>query len=352
MQPFRSQASAREPVPATLAEPGQLRDVPDHVPLPAGEEVRLDGTVTYVRRTADPGPDAEPALYVHGLGGSSCDWTDLAAMLADRLDGEAIDLPGFGRSDPAPGAAYTQVALAERVERWIEHSGRGPVHLIGNSLGGAVSVRVAAARPDLVRSLSLVSPAMPTLRIRARYLPVVPVLALPYGHRIAAKRLGAVSPERSVRATFALCFADLGRAHPERVAEYVAEAARRRDLPWAVAAHIAALRGLVTSYLARPARSLWRLARAVEAPTLVVWGRDDRLVDVRLAARTALSPPRARLLVLDGVGHTAQMESPQTVARAIRAMVDSVARGEFAHAPGPARIAQSQVREVMADREQ
>lgn len=121
--------------------------LPEHgVPPPwPGREVRLDGTVTYVRETPATAPGAEPALYVHGLGGSSQNWTDLAGLLAARLDGQAIDLPGFGRSEP--GARYTVPAFADRVVRWIEHSGRGPVHLFGNSLGGAISVRVAALRP-------------------------------------------------------------------------------------------------------------------------------------------------------------------------------------------------------------
>src|SRR4029450_10831539 len=123
------------------------------VPAWPGEHVWVDGSATYVRRTPPTSVDAEPALFVHGLGGSSLNWTDLAYLLADRLDGQAIDLPGFGYSDP--GRSY---GVARRVGRWIERSGRGPVHLFGNSLGGAVTVRVAALRPDLVRTLTLVSP--------------------------------------------------------------------------------------------------------------------------------------------------------------------------------------------------
>ena len=66
----------------------------------AGPGGALDGSVTYVRDTPATAAGAEPALYVHGLGGSSQNWTDLAGLLADRLDGQAIDLPGFGRSEP------------------------------------------------------------------------------------------------------------------------------------------------------------------------------------------------------------------------------------------------------------
>ena len=77
----------------------------------------MDGTQTFVRRTPATRPGAEPALYVHGLGGSSQNWTDLAYLLADRLDGEAIDLPGFGHSDPARSYAIT--TMSDRVVRWI-----------------------------------------------------------------------------------------------------------------------------------------------------------------------------------------------------------------------------------------
>jgi pimeloyl-ACP methyl ester carboxylesterase len=78
-----------------------------------------------------------------------------------------------------------------------------------------------------------------------------------------------------------------------------------------------ALRGLIASYLVRGPGSLWRQAALITAPTLVIWGAEDRLVDVALAPRTARTIPDARLLVLPRIGHTAQLEDPQTVARAV-----------------------------------
>ncbi|MEV4541915.1 alpha/beta fold hydrolase [Micromonospora echinaurantiaca] len=295
--------------------------LPEHsVPPPwPGREVRLDGAVTYVRDTPATAPGAEPALYVHGLGGSSQNWTDLAGLLADRLDGQAIDLPGFGRSEP--GRRYTVPAFAERVIRWIEHSDRGPVHLFGNSLGGAVSVHVAGARPDLVRTLTLVSPALPFLDFRRSLQGrMLPLLAVPRGERLAAWRLAQLAPEVMAQQVMEACVADLSRICEQRRQEALEEIRVRYQAEHYAAAYVRTFRGLVYSFLRAylpGSGSLWRLARSVRAPTLVVGGRQDRMVDVRVAPQTARVIPDSRLLLLDGVGHVAQLEVPRLVARAV-----------------------------------
>jgi pimeloyl-ACP methyl ester carboxylesterase len=107
-----------------------------------------------------------------------------------------------------------------------------------------------------------------------------------------------------------------------RIDEAIAEIARRRELPWATDALTAALRGLARSYLVLEPRSLWKQAGLVRAPTLVVWGSEDQLVPVELAGRTAASVPDSRLLVLPNVGHVAQLEAPETTARATLALIE------------------------------
>jgi pimeloyl-ACP methyl ester carboxylesterase len=142
---------------------------------------------------------------------------------------------------------------------------------------------------------------------------------------MAARRIGDVTPAQMARGVLSLCYADVARVSPGRMAEAVAEAERRMALPWAAEAYIRSFRGLVTSYLQPSNRSLWRLAARVQAPTLLVWGKQDRLVPVRYAARTARAIPGTRLLLLDGVGHTAQMEAPETVARAVVGLLEDTA---------------------------
>lgn len=306
----------------------ELPELPAYVPPWPGE---LRGPV-FVR--SGPAEGAEPALLVHGLGGSSNNWTDLVALLRGRLDCQMLDLPGFGQSPP-PAEGYRLGAHVRAVIAAIEARDGGPVHLFGNSLGGAVATLVAARRPDLVRTLTLVSPALPSLRPRRGSDPRLPLL-LPRLDALARRQLARVTPEQRARAVVQLCFADPGKVSPQRMAETVEEVRRRSGLAHDGDAFTGSLRGLVGSYLARGPRAVWRQVARVQAPTLLIWGAQDRLVDVSIAPRAARTLPDARLLVLDGVGHVAQMERPDLVARAVLGLLDEQASEPGA---GPDRVA-------------
>ena len=327
--------------PGLPVRPAELAD-PDEFPLAAldparppwpGDELAVGATRLFVRRTPASRPEAEPALYVHGLGGASTNFTDLAGLLAPWFDGEAIDLPGFGRSGPAPDRNYSIDAHARLVIRYLEQSGRGPVHLVGNSMGGAISIKVAAWRPDLVRTLSLVSPAVPDIRPRKGADLLLPLLLVPGVGRRALARLDTSPPERRAQALIDLCFAHPELVPPNRLAEAAAEVEQRRSYPWAAEAMLRSLRGIVQNYLTPGTRSAWQLLRSIELPAVVVWGTVDRLVHVSNAPRVAAALPDAGLLVLPDVGHTAQLEDPVSTARAILGML----RRARQESPGQAR---------------
>jgi pimeloyl-ACP methyl ester carboxylesterase len=260
---------------------------------------------------------------VHGLGGAATNWTDVMDLLRDRLRPVAPDLPGFGFSPPPVGDDYSLRGHARAVTELVERVGAGqPVHLMGNSLGGTVSTVVAATRPDLVRTLTLVSPALPVLRPQLSNVHL-PALAVPWAGQQLAKRLGRYPVEQRVRATIALCWADPSRVPPERFEDAMTEADRRARLEHDGDAMIKSLRSLMTAYL-RPDRwPLWRLAARVPAPTLLVYGLKDRLVDPRTASRAARTFPDNRLLLLPDSGHVSQMEHPGAVAAAIRRLVET-----------------------------
>jgi pimeloyl-ACP methyl ester carboxylesterase len=321
---------------ARLVPEESLPRLPDLVPAWPGDLTMIDGSATFVRRIPATTPTAEPALYVHGLGGSSSNWTDLAYVLRDRVDADAIDLPGFGLSDP--GRRYGVADAAARVIRWISKAGRGPVHLFGNSLGGAISVWVAAQRPDLVRTLTLISPAMPFLDPRRSvHSRLVPLLFLPGAEHVATRRLATLGPAEVARQAIASCFYDPAQVHPDRLAEAIEEVRQRHHAPWYAAAYLRSLRGLVGSFVRAylpGENSMWRVATRITAPTLVIVGRQDRIVDLRVAPAVARAIPDSRLLVLDRVGHVAQMERPVVVARAFAGMQDEVRAGPAPHQAG------------------
>jgi pimeloyl-ACP methyl ester carboxylesterase len=296
-------------------------------PPPDGWTELVDGRGVFVRR--QPGPrGSTPVWFVHGLGGSSMDWTRLGGALGGSATAYSIDLPGSGRSDPPPGGRYAPETEADLVARVISQVSGGPVHLVGNSYGGVVATLLAARRPELLRSLTVISPAVPDLRLtRDRGSdPRLGLLLLPGTARLAEQRLSSIPPAARAQGMGELCF-----GHPEVITEQdyqnaAAEHAWRAGLPWAHAATIRTLRALMTGYLRRGRTSFARAAAAVTVPTLVVWGTRDRLVDVRLSRRAAAAYPSATLLVLAECGHVAQMEDPRTTARAMLALWRNAAR--------------------------
>ncbi|MGA4948920.1 alpha/beta hydrolase [Streptomyces lydicamycinicus] len=287
------------------------------VRAPAGSPAPQDGGAK-----TGTGRDREPALYVHGLGGSSQNWSDLMPLLADRVDGEAIDLPGFGHSPPPDDGNYSVSAQARAVIRYLDAAGRGPVHLIGNSMGGAAATRVAAVRPDLVRTLTLISPALPELRPQLTAVPTA-LLAVPGITGLFGRLTHDWTPERRTREVLALCYGDPGRVSPEGFNAAVDEYARRLELPYFWEVMERSARGLVNAYTLGGQHNLWRQAERVLAPTLLVYGGRDRLVSFRMARRAAAAFRGSRLLTLPEAGHVAMMEYPETVARAVRELLDS-----------------------------
>jgi pimeloyl-ACP methyl ester carboxylesterase len=202
-----------------------------------------------------------------------------------------------------------------------EAQGR-PVHLLGNSLGGLVSLLVASRRPDLVATLTLISPAMPVYRVPPAFSRALLLLLVPGVPALAARRMGGISPEESVRAMIRMCFGEPRNVPQERIEQAVEEMRERSQQPWAGHALTGSMRGLLTSYLRAGPANAWRAARTLRSPTLVLWGARDRLVDPSLAPRLASVIPHARLEVLDRVGHVAMLEAPEATARAVLGMVE------------------------------
>jgi pimeloyl-ACP methyl ester carboxylesterase len=294
---------------------------PEPIPHWPGRQISLGDHQVYVRSVPDG--EGEPALCVHGLAGSSRNWTDLMDLLRPALAADALDLPGFGDSPPRPDGRYSIAAYAQTVAALIERRRKSPVHLIANSLGGAVAVKVAAARPDLVKTLSLISPALPDSRPRLD-LVRFPVMSLPRVGARLLRRYGALPPEARVADVITTCYSDPGLFPAARFAAEVTELARRDTLAYADAALVGSIRALTAEAFRRRA---WRDAARITAPILVIYGSHDRLVDPRMAGRAAHAFGGARIVVLPRTGHVAHMEHPALVAAEIGALLEGIPAG-------------------------
>jgi pimeloyl-ACP methyl ester carboxylesterase len=311
-----------------LADPAELPPLdPSRKPWP-GEEMTSGGVTLHVRRTPCPEPDAVPAVYVHGLSGSATNWTDLAAQLAPHAPGLALDLPGFGYTRPPASGLYSPAAHADAVLCFLAGLGR-PVHLLGNSLGGTVALAVAARGPELVRSLTLLAPAMPDRRPDPRRLsdPALLLSTVPWLRTRLRGARTELTPRRRVEQMIRLCFGDPSVVAEHRIREAVEEAARRAATPWAEEALWLTTLGMLRGWFLGP--RLWSVAARVRVPALVVWGGRDRLVSPRLAGRTVRALPRGRLLEMPSVGHVPQMERPAETARAVLGMWRAVDAGAW-----------------------
>lgn len=285
----------------------------DREPWPRTDVVLPERTLS-VRRAAG---DGAPAVFVHGLGGSSMNWTALMAAMRGDVDGYAIDLPGFGFSPPARDGDASPQGHARAVADFIDAElGSQPVHLFGNSMGGNVALQLAARRPDLVQTLTLISPALPKPYLTPN-TGVLTLLAMPgAGEWLMARSRERLTPEQRVQGTIDACFAAPHAVPDEWRQRAVDDLATRAHLPYADDAFLRSLRSLLGTFVDRGPDRPWELAVRVECPTLLVYGLQDRLVDPRGAHRATKYFRHAEVLMLAASAHVAQMEQTEMVYRA------------------------------------
>src|SRR5258707_8265863 len=258
-----------------------------------------------------------PIVMVHGLGGSHLNWVRIARPLTERNRVIAIDLPGFGFS-PAAGRRTTIGANRKVLDRFINETLGSPVILMGNSMGGAVTILQAAASPQAVAAVALVDPALPRPaevpdpQVAAQFL----MYALPgLGEAFMDISRRSRTDRELVERVINLCFADPRRSSPELM-EAATElvAYRRRHMPAPDAGLLQAARSIVRAGL-RP-RQFKNTMRSLVGPVLLIHGDRDRLVPIA-AARIAAAPnPQWDTEFLPDVGHKPQLANSDPVVHA------------------------------------
>ena len=287
--------------------------------------IDLDGPVHYLDFG---GPAGGPVIVcVHGLGGSAVNWAAIAPLLADRYRILAPDLAGHGLTRSA-GRGADVAANQVLLHRFIEAVPGSPVILMGNSMGGMISLLEASTRPRAVAGLILVDPALPVVPARPDPL-VVAMFALystPGLGRLVRDRRRRLSPEALVASTLSLCCVDASRIGADVVAEHVAVARQRAAFTDADQDFAAAMRSVIATASHVRGSAYRRGIRSISCPVLLLHGDRDRLVPVAVARAAARANPSWSLVVLSGVGHVPQLEVPHDTARAITGWLGSAGR--------------------------
>jgi pimeloyl-ACP methyl ester carboxylesterase len=252
------------------------------------------GPVAYDERGA-----GQPIVLLPSGAHDRHDYDELRALLPERFRSISLDWPGHGQSPPGDAPASV-TRFADVAERLVEQLAPAGAVVVGNSVGGFSAARLAIRRPELVRGLVIVDGggfAGRPPHVRA----FCALMAQPWF-------LKRVYPAFSARYMHSRTAAD-------RRARDVGVATTRRD------PGLAAVSQLWRSF-ASPEHDLRVGAPTIAAPTLLIWGRHDPVIPVRVGRRAADMIPGARLVVLD-TGHVPHTSDPEGVAAQLVPFADA-----------------------------
>ncbi len=288
-------------VRGNLALALQLDDLFEHPPrpiaFPRARRIVAHGVDTFYIEAGE----GFPVLFLHGLGATNSSMLPCFAGLAGQYRVIAPDNPGFGES-AKPLRAYHPKFFAEWVVALMDRLGLERAHLVGNSMGGRISLEVALRYPDRVGKLGLLCPSMAFRRLR-HAVPIVKLLAPELA--LAA----AVVPRAVVAKVLDLLFQDPRRMQPNRMDAAVDEFLRVYRTPRGRIAFLSATRQIYLEE-AFGEHGFWDRLPALARPSLFLFGDSDLLVPDAFLKHVQDAVPAARCVRLHQCGHVPQFEHP------------------------------------------
>ncbi|HKK56169.1 alpha/beta hydrolase [Marinobacter sp.] len=255
-----------------------------------------DMTIAYLSNASPVA--GESIVMVHGFGANKDSWTRLAAELTDEYNIYAVDLPGHGDSSKALDLGYRFEDQVSHLAKILKALSLDQAHMMGNSMGGAITALYAATYPDQIRSAVLFDPAG-ILEYEGELVEQVaegdnPLIPKKEGD---FERLMDLVMEKKPFA-------------PWPIYEVMEEKAiANREINEVI---FAAIRD--SGYGPDFRQAITR----IEAPVLVVWGLEDRVINHRNADVFVDRIPDARKVLLEGVGHVPMVEVPEESAQLVR----------------------------------
>lgn len=258
-------------------------------------QFKFTNVMNYKVRYAESGDSDKNLLLVHGLGGSAESWINNIDVLGRHFHVFAPDLIGFGHSDK-PKIQYNMKTFASFLDAFLDAIGLKKTNVVGSSMGGQIAAEFALAHPDKIEKLVLISPAgIPPREFKGtkelnRYVTL-----------FDAKNLDEVRK--------ALLPVDADQSAITE--EYVRSVYQYRMMEGAKHAFMSSLKG--SSVAPRLANRL----RTIKAKTLVIWGKDDRLIPVKYCEPFITKMENCRLILIEKCGHRPHVEKPDLFNRVV-----------------------------------
>jgi pimeloyl-ACP methyl ester carboxylesterase/CRP-like cAMP-binding protein len=252
-------------------------------------------------------PNRQVAILIHGWSSSWYAMSPILSLLSQRFNCIAIDLPGYGQS-PLMKERVTIPAYADLVARLIEEVSNGPVVMIGHSMGGMISMTLAARHPVLVERMVLICPTVSGNLSTMINLTISPITVM--------ERFGLGSLVVSTFESLLVGLTDrLMRpvSFSERTDITEDDYKRLR----ADARRTGQGRARYECYFAMRENDLSGQLAGIEPPSLVLWGAEDNTVPLRDSGIVADEWPQADLRIIPKAGHWPQFETPDITRRYI-----------------------------------
>jgi len=250
-----------------------------------------------------------PLILLHGFGASIGHWRHNLTELSQQHTVYALDMLGFGASEKAVATYSVELWVEQVYEFWCTFI-RQPAVLVGNSIGSLVCLAAAAAHPDMVQGIVMLSLPDPSIREAAMpgfLRPIVQTVEAIFTSPLLLRSLfQLVRRPKVVRPWAAIAYANPA-AVTEELIEILAGPARDRGSAQAFAAILKAM----TSPRFGP--SVKSVLPTLQIPMLLVWGQQDRMIPRSLALQFLEYNSSLNLLEIDNAGHCPQDECPERV---------------------------------------
>lgn len=239
--------------------------------------------------------DGEAVVLVHGFGGDKDNWAMFSPQITEKYRFISMDLPGFGNNDRSMDREYDIASQVERLRQFLDALGISKCHLGGNSMGGHISLQFALSHPEYLKSLTLYNNAGVIGENESELQGAVEngenALAIQSVEDVKRMMAFVAHKPAPIPGQFRKIFFEDANAHKDLLDKVF----------WSI----------VETAVNNP---LNEKLKDLKIPTLIIWGRHDRLIDVSCAEAIHAGVQSSELVIFEDVGHIPMIEKPKETA--------------------------------------